>query len=352
VNILIVKPSSLGDIVHTFPAVALVRERFPAACIGWVVNRPFAPVVEACGLVDRVLVFPRHALHSPSPGRTLRGFVRELRAFRADVCVDFQGLLRSGVVAFASRARRRIGFRGAREGAWLFYTERIEPPSDVRHALDRNRALVRAAFGLDGPARFPAFILPKEVRARARDIRLRRRFVRDVEDAGPVLAVAPAARWRTKVWPAASFSEVIDQVAGAVPGLDVWILGSDCERDLCAAVAAGCRRAAPLDLAGKTDLTLLAALLREADALLCNDTGALHLAVALGRPTIAVFGPTDPVRTGPYGAGHVVLGGGCPKAPCFRKECALAPAGCWRALTPQAVSDAVVRTLGRVMQEG
>ncbi len=346
-NILIVKPSSLGDIVHTFPAVALIRDRFPKARLGWVVNRSFAPVVEACGLVDSVLLFPRKALSSRSDRRTVGGFVRELRAFRADVCVDFQGLLRSGLVAFASRAPRRIGFRGAREGAWLFYTERFEQPPGARHALDRNCALVRAAFALDGPARFPEFALPKAVRAQARDIRSRRCSERGTEKSAPILAVAPAARWRTKVWPAASFAEAIDRVVGVVPGLDVWIFGSDCERDLCAAVASGCRHASPLDLAGQTDLLLLTALLQEADALLCNDTGTMHLAAALGRPTIAVFGPTDPVRTGPYGAGHVVLRGGCPKAPCFRKECTLAPSGCWRALTPQTVADAVLQAFSQ-----
>jgi len=343
VNILIVKPSSLGDIIHTLPAAGLLRRRFPQADIAWVVNRAFAPILEMCGLVDRIMIFPRDALRAPSGGRVLRSFLRELRSFGADVAVDFQGLLRSGVVSFASRARRRIGFRGAREGAWMFYTERFNPRGDARHARERNDALVSAAFGIEDPSQFPVLSIPATARVKASKIRRERETERGT--GGPVLAVAPAARWVTKIWPTEQFSEVLDIVASAVPELDIWVLGSTGETELCSRVISGCRRAFPLDLCGRTDLFQLTALLWEADALLCNDTGTMHLAAALGRPTIAVFGPTDPIRTGPCGTDHTVLTGGCPDAPCFRKRCPNAPSGCWQSLSTDAVATAVLEAL-------
>lgn len=343
-NILIVKPSSLGDIIHALPAVGLLRAHFPQSNIGWVANRGFMPILEMCGLVDQTVVFPRDALRSRAGARAIGRFLRELRGFHADIAIDFQGLLRSGMVSFFSGAARRIGFRDAREGAWIGYTERLQIPGSVQHARERNDALVRTAFEIEEVSQFPAFSIPEGAMARASQIRQER--IEERGTTGPILAVAPAARWRTKIWPAKRFSEVLDRVVSAIPKLDVWVLGSADETELCAQVIDGCHRASPLNLCGRTDLFLLTALLREADVLLCNDTGTMHLAAALGRRTVAVFGPTDPVRTGPCGLDHSVLTGGCPEAPCFRKRCSRAPSGCWQFLAADTVAEAVVRTLG------
>lgn len=316
-NILIVKPSSLGDLVHTLPAVHLLRQSFPEATLSWVVNDALAGFVALYPGLDEVLPFRRQRWGHVRHWHELIGFFSELRQQHFDLAIDFQGLFRSGLIAFASGAPRRIGFQNAREGAGFFYTERVAVPANLRHALDRNVFLVQSALGLAASATMPDLVRPHDSVREAR--RLRR--LHQLDGDATVLAVAPGGRWPSKRWPPKFFAATIDHLHDLVPGLRCWLLGSHDEAPTAEAVLQACRRCQPVSLAGQTDLPTLLELLRHSQALLTNDSGPMHLAAALGVPTVACFGATDPDLTGPYGEIHTVFRTTCDLSPCLSRDC-------------------------------
>lgn len=341
-HILVIKPSSLGDIVHTLPAVELVRHAWPDAHITWVVNEELAGLVRLYPGVTEVWPFRRRRWARPWHWAELAAFLRRLRAARFDVAIDFQGLLRSGVMARCSAAPRRIGFANAREGAGLGYTERIRVPADVRHAVDRNLELVRRALHVTGPACFPELRTDPVAAGRWQE-RLR---AAGVPATPPLVAVAPVARWPSKTWPPEFFAESLDHLADRCPQARFWLLGTQAERAAGEGVRAACRTARPANLMGLTSLAELLEGLRQSAVLITNDSGPMHLAAAVGRPVVALFGPTDPARTGPYGAQHTVLRGQCPRAPCFRRVCRDPAGRCRDSFSPATVAAAAAGRLG------
>lgn len=340
-NILIVKPSSLGDIVHTLPAVQMLRQHYPDALMAWVVNDSLAGFLSVYPGVDEVIPFRRRRWAKPLHWHEFVGFLMELRQHHFDLAIDFQGLFRSGVVTWASGAPRRIGFQNAREGAGWFYTERIPLPANLRHALDRNVFLVQSALGVAADATMPELTRPHD------SVREARRLLRQhgLDGDGPLLAVGPAARWPSKRWPPRFFAAVLDQVAQALPGLRCWVLGTADESAEAQAVVQACSRARPVNLAGGTDLATLTEALRRSDALLTNDSGPMHLASALGVPTVALFGATDPELTGPYGPAHTVFRSACDLSPCFARDCLQEGRPCSEGTPPGRVAAAVVAAL-------
>ena len=285
-RILILKPSSLGDIIHALPAVHLIRQRYPQAHLAWLVNTAFISVLKHCPVLDEIIPFPRHEY------RRLPALIRHLRRARYDIVVDLQGLLRSGLLAALSGAPRRIGLSDARECAGFFHNEVISVPRI--HAVDRY---LRAAVHLGGAAGPVEFPLGLAAGGRSEEF----------------LAINTSARWPTKLWGDDKFAELIRQL----PQDRVILTGSAAEADRIGRVAQGCR-----NLAGKTDLFELAGWYRRCAVVVTNDSGPMHLAAAVGTPVVAIFGPTDPALTGPYGKGHTVLRVTLPCAPCFKGRCA------------------------------
>lgn len=337
-KILVLKPSSLGDVIHAFPAVALLRAKFPDAAISWLVNEELAGIVELFPAVDEIIPFRRGRWGKPWFAHELMGHIWQLRRAHFDVTLDFQGLFRSGFLSFSSGARRRIGFRRAREGAPLFYSERIDLPAAPQHAVDRNTALVQQAFALDTPAAFPALLRKRDTVKRVDDLW----NANGLNRGEPVLAVAPATRWPSKMWPAEYFARVLDLVGRAFPHLACWLVGTRAERPVGDELVRACIQVKPHNLMGETGLGELLEMLRRSDVLLTNDSGPMHLAAGLRRPTVALFGPTDPVLTGPYGSGHVVFQGNCPQGPCFQENCRLAKRQCVHSVSPEAVATAII----------
>jgi len=317
-RILIVKPSSLGDIVHALPVLAALRSAHPSAHIAWLTNTTFAPLLEGHPLLDEVIPFDRarygRMWRSPRALAAFVGFLRGLYRRRFDLVLDLQGLFRSGFLSLASGARTRVGFSSAREFAWLFCNHPIQVPSDVPHAVDRNLHLA-AALGLDvrTPA-FPLAIRPEEHRA-AR--------VLLSEAAGTEIpsftAILPGARWETKRWPADRWAKLIDGLhADNHP--PCVLLGSRDDRPRADQIAASCT--APLiNLVGRTSLRQLAALLDLSTSVICQDSGPMHMAAALQKPIVAVFGPTDPRRVGPYCPTATIVSTVVECSPCTRRAC-------------------------------
>jgi heptosyltransferase I len=328
-RILLIKPSSLGDIVHTLPVVSAIKAQWPGVHLTWVVKRRWAELVRRVDGVDRVWPVDDGAVNWVKQGWALR-------AERFDLAVDLQGLFRSGAVAWLSGVPLRIGFANGREGSPWFYTTRVPVPVLEMHAVDRY-LLVAGAMGarLQGSPQFRFNVLDEDL-AIVRNILSEKGISFDQ----PWVAMNVSARWPTKRWPLSSFAAVLDRLHGEGRG-PVVVIGS--AEDRCDVEALRAVTTTPfIDLAGAVPLGCLPALLSKAAAMITNDSGPMHIAAAVGIPVVALFGPTSEVRTGPYGAGHRVLTSSVPCRPCFSRVCRHAPElECLRALTPEEVAGAV-----------
>lgn len=339
-RILIVKPSSLGDIVHALPVLAALRRKHPAAHIAWLVGATFEPLLRGHPLIDELIRFDRARygtmLWNPLAAWAFVRFVRELRRRRFDLVIDLQGLIRSGLISYFSGAPRRVGFADAREGAPLFYTHRVRCDAGARHAVERGLCIARALELECDPPEFPLAIREEERSA------ARAALASAGLDAGtPFLAVLTGARWESKSWPALRFAELLDRLhRGGAPR--AVLLGSPAESAIAAAIAATCREAAPANLAGRTSLRELAAVIELAQRVVCLDSGPMHIAAALNKPTVALFGPTDAARTGPWSRAARVLAHDVPCRPCLKRRCPLGHHACMRDLSAEEVAEAAL----------
>ncbi|HWG58754.1 MAG TPA: glycosyltransferase family 9 protein [Candidatus Acidoferrales bacterium] len=284
---LLVRLGSLGDIIHALPAAAALRDAFPSAKVDWVVEPKWRRLLEGNPDLNEVITLDRRSVAG------IAATVRKLRAARYTCAVDFQALYKSALLALASGAPRRIGFKSsyAREGlAALCYTETLHPRGP--HKVDHNLTLTaRAGSGRRQP-RFPLAIHAEDQDLAARELAacgLREFFV-----------LNPGGGWRSKCWPARRYAELYDKMI-ARHGLRGVLTCGPGEADLAREVMEAA--ADPKPIAIPLALGPLMALLRRARFVVSADTGPLHLAAALGTPVVALFGPTDPARNGPFGLG-------------------------------------------------
>lgn len=326
-RIALIKPSSLGDIIHALPVLTALRRRYPHAHITWVVNRGYASLLQGHRDLDEVLPFDRRASQRGwrAAARSWLNFLRELRQRRFDLAIDLQGLLRSAVMMAATRAERRVGLDTAREGASWTYTDVLAVGErNAVHAVDRSWRVAEALGVGAGPKEFH-IPLTDEARNWAEDVTCG--YPR------PWLMLAPGARWKTKRWPPEYFAELACRFWDHFGG-SVFFVGGDEERAAASAVRQ--RLCGPArDLTGQTTLPHLAAVLARADMMLANDTGPLHLAAALGRPVVAPYTCTTVRRSGPYGCERGAIATTVACAGSYRKRCS--HRRCLAELTPERV---------------
>jgi heptosyltransferase-1 len=320
-RILIIKPSAIGDVVHTLPILNLLRKRWPAAHISWLVTPACAGILEGHPQLDEVILFERRRWATwwrrPSRWLELRRFTRELRGRRFDLVLDLQGLFRSGWMARKTRAGVRVGFSNARELAWAFYTHRVPIETLEKHAIDRYLELARF-IGCGGQVEY-VFGHGEQDHAAVEGL---------VGAALPRYAVlAPGTNWPTKRWPIERFAALPAMLRERF-GLESVVVGGPSEADL------GVQIPGAVNLAGKTSLRQLCALIERAAVVISNDSGPMHIAAALGRPLVAMFGPTNPTRTGPYARGDAVLRLEIPCSPCYRRRCSHQSCLRWLGLEP------------------
>lgn len=308
-RLLLVRLSAIGDIVHTLPAAAALTAAGHE--VVWAVHPPGRPLVEGNPAVSTCVGIPARTPFLPG---AIAQAVADLRAARVGTALDLQGLWKSGFWARASGARRRIGFAGParREPlSSLLLTERHALPAGIQHVIDKNLALL-GALGLDAVGRRD-FPLPPFEREAAR-------IDRELAALGverPVL-FHPGGGWTSKLWPAEAFGELASRLARRrIPALVTWGPGEAALAERVVAASGGTAMAS-----FPASLLELAALARRARAIVAADTGPLHLACAVGTPAIALFGPTDPVRNGPWNPADLVLSRRPACFPCHRRECA------------------------------
>ena len=330
-RILVVKPSSFGDILHTFPAVACLESSLEEPVIDWVVNENLSDVVGMMPGIRRRILFPRK---NPWSFSALKGFLADLRREQYDVVLDFQGLFRSAVISRIAKAGERIGFADAREGAAWSYSRRITVPRE-EHAVRKNLMLAQQAFSLSGSweAGRIRLQIPQETRERASRI---------LPDGRPAIAVCFASRWSSKNWPERFFAETLRVFSGKLPECRILLMGGAEDR----AEAERLSESLPMAsvLAGETSVPLLAALLEKCRAMFTVDSGPMHLAALLDVPCVALFGSTNPVLTGPYGkeGRHSIIASTCSHSPCFRRQCPLGR-DCSDGVSPESAAEELFR---------
>jgi len=338
-RIIIVKLSAIGDVVHTLPAAALLKNHFPDARITWVVDPRASAILKNSPVIDELIELDTRAVPNELlNGSAHNGFKTQLRKLRdsakdkgvapSDIAIDFQGLLKSGLVAFASGASRRIGFcsEDLRErSSRMFLTEQIET-KQLNHVIEKNLALARALIDSSAQSgkssattsyqyEFPISIPTEDERFAEEAIS---------NNSGPFAIINPGGGWRTKLWSVERFAELAD-----------W-LWSDCALETLVTYGPGeeplARQVASFARSGKvrpqaSTLKQFVALARRAALFVGGDTGPLHLAASSGTPIVGLFGPTSPDRNGPFDPLDVTVGRdlwcrtGCHRRSCWHWEC-------------------------------
>jgi heptosyltransferase I len=330
-KILIVKPSSLGDVVHSLPFLNALTKSFPEAEIHWVIAQGFEGLLEGHPMIHRLWVIKKdswkkiqHARHTIQEIKVL---FKKLKLEKYDLVIDLQGLLRSGVITAATGSPVRIGFKEAREGSRVFYTHAVEGGKDI-HAVDRYLKIAEflgcdisdicfpfpsiessTTFSLEPSA---SSLHPSSLILHPSSFGLHPSSFNSPDG---YAVIVPGARWKTKRWPAEKFGKLASLLS-----IKSIIVGSKSDKDIADQIVSH-SKGKSLSIAGRTTLRELIEIMRSARFVISNDSGPMHIAAALGVPVYAIFGPTDPGRTGPYGEGHTVMRSDTPCAPCFKKSC-------------------------------
>jgi len=365
-RILLIKPSALGDVVHTLPVLVKLRARYPRAQIDWLITPENAEVVRYHPALSNVVLFARRDFSKR--GRRWRAFVsffdllKQIRSAKYELIIDMHGQVRSAFFALISGARVRIGFdrpvkrgltvsaehdlknipshgwRGAREGSWIAYTNRIPIPTLDVHAIDRY-LWVAPLLGLDdNPPDLTIHLSPQATNKVNRLLE-----EHGVPASKPLVVLVPGTIWETKHWTIEGFAGVARQFLQ--DGFAVALAGTTRDQQRCRQIAA----AAPgtCDLSGKTTPADLAALIRRAEVAVTNDSGSMHVAASLGKPMVSVFGPTNPVHIGPYERPESVVRLDLPCSPCNYRRLSQCPFdhACMKQVTSAMVVERVRKIL-------
>ena len=331
-KILILKPSSLGDVIQALPVLRLIKLHRPESEIFWWIDTALAPLLEADPDLAGLIRFDRARWVSPWHWGEVWQSARHLREHRFDWVIDLQGLFRSAVVGWLANGSLTVGLDDPREGAGTFHDVTIPRPSPQAHAVDWYLAVLRA---LGVPGRREFVWMPERPQAIASI------HTRWAPTSRRWLAVHPGARWANKRWPAAHFAELVRRLSTQEQDLHFVILGGAGDRAL-GEIISGAAPGRCLNLTGQTSLSEMIEWIRLSEVMVTNDTGPMHVAAALNKPLVALFGPTEPRRTGPYGRLDQTVQASLPCVPCMKDSCrAIKTMECLHELRPEAIAARV-----------
>jgi heptosyltransferase-1/heptosyltransferase-2 len=335
-KILILKPSSLGDVIHALPVVRLLRSHWPQSAIYWWLDVNLIPLLEHDPDLAGIFAFQRKRWAAPHRWPEIVSSIAIMRKHHFDIAIDLQGLARSGMFAWLAGAQLTVGLdnirEGTREGARALYD--ITPPraGAKTHAVDRCLSVLPL---LNVPVHWNFQWLPRRPAALES---VRQKWAPEHEAVRWVVLL-PGGRWNNKRWPVQYFVELARRLR-EIPALRLVIMGSKDEHPLGETIAAAVPEVC-LNLAGATTLDEMIEWIRLSRLVISNDTGPMHVAAAIGRPVIAIFGPTNPLNTGPYGQlQNVMQTTRLPCVPCLKSSCAYwEKLACLHAITPAAVFE-------------
>ena len=329
-KILIVKLSAIGDVIHALPVAGALKECFPQSRITWVVEKPAYDLVTNNPHIDEIIIFNKPKFKS------FRGlmdnappFVRQLRAGHYDLSLDLQGLFKSAAIGYSSGAPQRLVYCNTRELSHLL-ARRVCGPHTGGHIVEQYLDVVRDLGCQVGEAQW-VFPLTDEEQSSTASVVGQAGFSLD----DPYVILAPGANWPNKRWPVANFAAIVDWLASH--GIQSVIVGGAGDQRMAQAIIDGAA-ATPLSIVGKTSLKQLACITGRARALIGGDTGPMHLAAALKIPVVALMGPTDIPRNGPYGQARNALATSHTCHGCWKRAC---PKGldCLAGITVDAVKS-------------
>lgn len=336
-KILLLKPSSLGDVIQAVPVLRLLKLYYPQSQIFWWIDSGLAPLLEGDPDLAGVVRFERKRWSKPRHWPEMFRSIRWLREQEFDLVIDLQCLARSAIFAWLSNGRRLIGLNEIREGARAFYDVAVPRKTFHTHAVDWYLSTLRY---LGVPVHNNFEWLPPRVEAAAAVLRKWPDENQSTTSNRQTrwIALQPGARWMNKRWPVENFASVVRQLSKIQPHIRFAILGDKGDQPLGKTIF----EAAPdrcINLCGQTTLPEMVEWIRRCDLMITNDTGPMHVAAALQKRVIALFGPTEPRRTGPYGQLENVLRiDSLPCSPCLKSRCHYEkPEECLRAITPAAV---------------
>ncbi len=317
-KILIIKLSSIGDLFHALPTVHNLKVELYAQ-VHWVTQEENAELVECFDDVSKVIIFPRKETF-----KGIKKFIKKLRAEQYDYIIDLQGLIKSAFVARLAKGKNRIGPSFQREGAFMFYNSVAGKLNKNRHAVDEcydvvdflklNR--IEPAFNIT----FPKYELPESV--------------------SPKIAIAPVSRWTTKNWNPEQFAQTAEILIEKM-NASIFLIGSPADKEICDEIN-NLINGRAVNLAGKTSLTQSGSVLRQMDILLANDSGPVHIACAVNLMNYVIFGPTSPLRTGPFGDNNFVFQSDMDCVPCYKRICRFGDKRCMVAITPEMVAEKII----------
>ncbi len=351
-EILIIKLSSIGDVVHTLPSLDALNHLYPHANITWLVEEDASSLLEGHPYLSRVIVSRRKRwlsqLKRPSLWFTtvqqIFRFIKEIRSVNYDLIIDFQGLLKSGLLVFLCRGKRKVGYDKSRELSYLFLNERFPPEPLEKHALEKNLNLVKSLSGFaDGEDILQGGNRSSIIAVGERERRTVEAFLKQegIIDSKPLIVVNTTTRWETKLWDSPNFARLSDQL---IDQYDAQIIFTGQKIDSPSIdEIMSLMRGQVVNASGKTTIKELAYLLQRAALVITTDSGPMHIAAAMGTPVVALFGPTSPWRTGPYSKNAATVKSQLSCSPCFKRTCK--HCSCMKGISVEAVLSAVDRQL-------
>lgn len=312
-NILIVKLSAIGDVIHALPVAHALKQQYPQARITWVVEKPAYDLLTNNPNIDEIIIFDKPKFKSLSGlFANAPELSRQLKSRKFDVVLDLQGLFKSAAIAWLSGAAERYGYCNMRELSHLISIP-ICGEHQNGHIVERYLDVVRGLGCKVEQGQFSIMITEQEVAAAQESMKKA-----GITENTRFVALAPGTNWPTKCWPTYSYAELADQLNAE--GFTPVIIGGPGDRKLADEIIAAAKGSV-IDLVGQTTLKQLAFVIRKASTFVGGDTGPMHLAVAVGTPVVTMFGPTDPVRNGPYSGENMVLTAAVACCGCWQRKC-------------------------------
>lgn len=338
-RVLIIKMSALGDIIHALPVSAALKEAYPHLELSWAVEEAFTPLVAHNPYLHKVFKLPKMSGRRLRSGKAWRECVKRLNVVRQEnfeVTLDLQGLTKSATVAAWSGAKVRLGYHWLRELAPLMETPVPQRPESV-HIVEQYLDVARFLGAAPEKVHFPLTVSAEDDQA----------VVQMLKEAGvdanaPFIAINPASAQRIKMWSVEKYGALMDAIGDEL-GLPAVLVTADGE--VAAQVAARAQRPF-VNLARRTSLIQLAAVLKRCGAHVCGDTGSGHIAAAFARPVVSIMGPTNPDRLCPYGQQeYVIRRADCCSPGCDAHHCEFAVPRCLQAVQVPDVIDMLRRCL-------
>ena len=314
-KLLIIKLSSLGDVVQTLPSLTLLKKYFPSSQIDWIVDERNAEILKDHPYINKLIIFSKDTLFS---FQKFFRFLKNLRSEKYDAVIDYQGLFKSGIITGLAKTKYKIGFSNHREGSPFFYNFKLPPYDKNLHAVKRYLILTKKVIEILGKFEYlelfeeiPDPIFSSDI------LNKNLEFIRK-----PYIVFIPSARWKTKWWLFSYWERLIELCKEIAENFDIFITGSFSDLEL-KSWAQEIERKYPYvySLVGKLSLKELSILIKDSKAVVSVDTGPMHIASAFKKPTIAFFGPTSPERTGPWAGKYKIFKSSLPCSPCFKKKC-------------------------------